>query len=251
MTLMVTALYQGDVDAAVRWGHEVVRLSDEGGVVWLRSMARSVGAVIEYFHDLSYAEQLARAGLALAESIGNPTARALALFAIGVATESEDPEGAVGALSESIRLSDDVGNQWAAGMSRIALLRAQSGLSDRAQVLRNASELLRHWLEVGDWAQVWTTLQLVAALLGERGRDADAVTVEAALVRAGAGAGFYRDPLSQQHAAAVAEARARLSVQAAQAAYDLGERLTEREVVERVLTIIEDELLTTVTGGSG
>ena len=112
-----------------------------------------------------------------------------------------------------------------------------------ALVLTNARDLLRHWLDVGDWAQVWTTLQLVAAVLAEQGRDVDAVTVEAALVRAGAGEGFYQDPLSQGHAAAVAAARQRLTTEQAEEARQHGERLSEREVAERVLGIIESELL--------
>ena len=242
-TLMAAALYSGDVAGAVHWGGETLAVSEDGGVPWLRSMARSVLAIIEFFHDLDYALRLARDGLAMAEELGNPTACCHALFAIATVSASDDPAGAEDALARCVALSDEVGNQWTAGMSRVALLRAQSTSSDHALVLGNARDLLRHWLDVGDWAQVWTTLQLVAAVLAERGRDVDAVTVEAALVRAGAGEGFYQDPLSQAHAAAVAAARQRLSPEDAAWAREHGERLSEREVAERVLSIIDAELL--------
>ena len=160
----------------------------------------------------------------MADEIGNPSARCHALFAIGVTAANEDPVGAAGVLAECVELSDQVGNQWTAGMSRVVLLRAQAGLADRRQVLASAGELLQHWLGVGDWAQVWTTLQVVAALLAEHGRDVDALTVEAALVRAGLGAGFYTDELSQQHAAAVDAARLRVSAEEARSAQVNGEQ---------------------------
>ena len=242
---MATALYSGDVAAADKWCQELVRVSDAIGITWLRSMARSVGAIIEFFVDPARALAMAREALVMADEIGNPSARCHALFAIGVTAANEDPVGAAGVLAECVELSDQVGNQWTAGMSRVVLLRAQAGLADRRQVLASAGELLQHWLGVGDWAQVWTTLQVVAALLAERGRDVDALTVAAALVRAGLGAGFYTDELSQRHAAAVDAARQRVSAEEARAAQVNGERASERAIVERVLTIIDEELSAT------
>ena len=242
MTLMITALYAGDVDAAVRWCARTVLVSDQLGVTWLRSMARSVGAIMVFFADTARALAMAREALEMADSLGNPSARCHALYAIGLTSAGEDPAGAADALAECVDVSDQVGNQWTAGVSRHALLRAQATLSDRGPVLDRARDLLQHWLDVGDWAQIWTTLQLIAALLAERGRDVDALTVEAALVRAGLGDGFYHDPLSQQHAAAVAAARERVSPDDATVARLNGGRASDRTIVERVLAIIEEEL---------
>ena len=62
-TLMAAALYSGDVAAAVHWGGEMVAVSEDGGVPWLRSMARSVVAIIEFFVDLgSHCGSLERPG---------------------------------------------------------------------------------------------------------------------------------------------------------------------------------------------
>jgi predicted ATPase len=245
MTLMATALYQGDVDAAVHWGAEFIDVSDERGVTWLRSMARSVTAIIEFFHDVGYAQELAFTGLALADEIRNPSARCHALLAIGLVTAQDDPEGATKALAECVALSDVVGNQWTGGMSRVAFLRTQATLSDRQQALENAGDLLRHWADVGDWAQVWTTLQVVSMLLAERGRDREAVMVEAALKK-NATAAYYQDPVSQQLAAMVESARQRLPAGIEGHARQLGSTLSEREVVEAILPVIDDELRTIV-----
>ncbi len=241
MTLMATALYAGDVPAASRWGREMVAISDAGGVTWLRSMARSVSSIIEIFNDPPYARELAREGLRLADMLGNPSARCHALLGIGITHADEDPAAAAAALAECVALSDQVANQWTGGMSRIGLLRAQSRLGDHERLLASAADLLRHWLDVGDWAQVWTTLQLVAGELAGRGRDADALTVEGALMRIGTGSGFYQDPLSQRHAAAVAAAAERLTPAEAEDARRRGGRLSERQVVEWVLDVIDAE----------
>jgi len=241
MTLMATALYSGDIPSASKWGREMVAISDAGGVTWLRSMARSTSSIIEFFNDPAYARVLAREGLRLADELGNPSARCHALFGIGVTNADDNPEAAADALVECVELSDRVGNQWTGGMSRIGLLRAQSVLGDRPRVLVSAADLLRHWLDVGDWAQVWTTLQVVAGELAVLGRDADALTVEGALVRIGMGSGFYQDPLSQQHAAAVAAAATRLTAEDAAAARLRGGWLSERQIVEYVLEVIDAE----------
>ena len=92
---------------------------------------------------------MAREALALADELGNPSARAHALFALSVTTEDDDPVGASEALTECVKVSDEVGNQWTAGMSRVVLLRTQAKLSDRGQALERAGDLLQHWLDVG------------------------------------------------------------------------------------------------------
>ena len=181
------ALYEGDVDAALRhYDAEVAvarRDDDPIRLVWTLYY-------VAICHAVRRDPELGLAGrrgvLRVAESTANPTARSMARYALGLVLKKSDPARALALFDEAAELAG-VGAQLLVGGHR-----ADGGRGDPRRARRPAPprprafvDVLDHWDRVGDRTQQWLNLRYVVRLLVRLGADEDAVALHHCLLARG------------------------------------------------------------------
>ncbi|MGE3284926.1 MAG: BTAD domain-containing putative transcriptional regulator [Pseudonocardia sp.] len=144
----------------------------------------------------------AEESLALATAAGNPTAVAMALYALGLALKKSDPDRALALFEQSVAASVRARNRWVEG---IALMEAAATRAVHGQVDAAAAALqhaLTQWERTGDRTQQWLNLRYIARLLVRIGDAEAAVVLHHCLLRAA-----KRSPLDEH---GLAELAARL-----------------------------------------
>ena len=142
----------------------------------------------------------AEESLALARAAGNPTAVAMALYALGLALKKSDPERALVLLDESVDASVAARNRWFEG---VALMEAAATRAVHGEVNAAASGFrgaLTRWERTGDWTQQWLNLRYIVRLLVGLGDDEGAVVLHHCLIRAA-----KKSPLDEHGLAEITE----------------------------------------------
>jgi tetratricopeptide (TPR) repeat protein len=127
----------------------------------------------------------AQEAVRLAEQTTNPTARAMARYALGLVLKKSDPERALSLFDESGELAASVRNFWWHGLALMEGAATRAVHADPARACRDFLDVLDHWERVGDWSQQWIVLRYVTRLLARVGEAEAAVTLHAALIAAG------------------------------------------------------------------
>lgn len=220
------ALYNGDVEAALAHYAGQVELAraaqDPLRLVWSLYYVAVCHAVRRRPSDGLAA---AREALSLAATTGNPTARSMACYAMGLVIKKSDPATALGLFDEAAELAAGVGNFWWQGIALAEAAATRAVHGDVAEGARALLAVLEHWDRVGDLTQQWLTLRYVVRLLARHRVDVAALTLHHALLAAG-----KPSALTAQRAAELADGpEGPLS---AAAALD-GRRLTVGQAVHR------------------
>ncbi|OLT00920.1 hypothetical protein BJF90_06215 [Pseudonocardia sp. CNS-004] len=127
----------------------------------------------------------AQEAVRLAEQTANPTARAMARYALGLVLKKSAPERALSLFDESGELAASVRNFWWHGLALMEGAATRAVHADPARACRDFLDVLDHWERVGDWSQQWIVLRYVTRLLARVGATESAVTLHAALIAAG------------------------------------------------------------------
>ena len=181
------ALYEGDAEAALRYyrGEEARARGDDDPIrlVWTLyyvAVCHAVQRAPE--RGLAAAEE----SLRVAETTGNPTARSMGRYALGLVLKKTDPHRALALFEEAGDLAASVHNFWWHGIALMeaAATRAVHG-DDTARACRALIEVLDHWDRVGDWSQQWLNLRYVVRLLVRLDAAEDAVVLHHGIVATG------------------------------------------------------------------
>jgi predicted ATPase/DNA-binding SARP family transcriptional activator len=212
------ALYEGDVDAALRhYTAEAERARADGDrirLVWTLYYV-AVCEAVRRRPELGLAA--ARGSLEVAEATANPTARSMARYALGLVLKKSDPGRALALFDEAGELAAAVHNFWWHGIALMEAAATRAVHGDPAEAARGLVVVLDHWERVGDSTQQWLNLRYVVRLLQRVGAEGDAAALHACLVAAGKpsplgppdGDASRGDPRAAE-ARAVAHARAAL-----------------------------------------
>ena len=181
---------------------------------------------------------LLEAGLRAAEATGNPTARAFGAYALAETIADDDPDRAVTAYDEALRLASEVGNTLTTGVARTGrtALGARHGpVEDAVPAFR---DVLRRWQDSGARSMVVTTLRNLVLLLVRAGCDRAALELLGSLdsaAEANPSYGLEAERLEQ----ATATATARLGLAEAQEARGRGETRTLDQAAAEALHALE------------
>jgi hypothetical protein len=213
------ALYEGDVDAALRhYTAEAERAradADRVRLVWTLYYT-AVCQAVRRRPEKGLAD--AQESLRVAEATANPTAQSMARYALGLVLKKSEPDRALALFDEAGRLAAAVGNFWWHGIALMEAAATRAVHGDPAAAARALVAVLDHWDRVGDTTQQWLNLRYVARLLQRAGAASDAATLHAFLVAAGKPSPLRAEGLAPagdagpraSEAAAVAHARAAL-----------------------------------------
>lgn len=180
------ALYEGDIDFALRHWVAQVQLArgrtDPIRLVWTL-----------YYVAVCYAARRApHLGVAaalesvqVAEATGNPTARSMALYALGLVRKKADPPAALLLLDQAAELAADVQNFWWHGVAMMEAAATRAVHGDPVIAARALVDVLDHWDRAGDRTQQWLNLRYVVRLLVRIGATAEAAALHHSLVAAG------------------------------------------------------------------
>jgi tetratricopeptide (TPR) repeat protein len=165
-TLAMTYAYEGDIETTRT---VLARASEQldalGEFPFEQAVVHSTAAnLLLMLGDLDDARREAEASLRIARPLQNPTALALALFAVGWSFAVDEPDAALAALDESIALTRAGGVDSAFGstLSIAALIRARQG--DARGALEGAREAVAYSHDVGDRSNLATAIVRGAAI---------------------------------------------------------------------------------------
>lgn len=121
----------------------------------------------------------------VSDETGNPTARSMARYALGLVLKKSEPDRALTVFDEAAELASSVQNFWWEG---IALMEAAATRAVHGEPSTAANDLiavLDHWDRVGDWSQQWLNLRYATRFLKRVGAADDALALHRALIKAG------------------------------------------------------------------
>ncbi|MGE3252834.1 AfsR/SARP family transcriptional regulator [Pseudonocardia sp.] len=188
------ALYEGDADAALRHYTSEVRRArrqdDPIRLVWTLYYVAVCHAVLrEPERGLAAAAE----SVEVADTTGNPTALAMARYALGLVLKKTEPARALELFDESAALAASVRNFWWHGIALMEAAATRAVHGDPHAAARAFLGVLDHWDRAGDRTQQWLNLRYVARLLVRLGADGDALALHRALVAAGRPSPLHRE----------------------------------------------------------
>jgi predicted ATPase/DNA-binding SARP family transcriptional activator len=180
------ALYEGDAGAALAHYAGEVELArrddDPIRLVWTLYYVAVCHAVLR---APERGLPAAREAVEVAERTGNPTARSMARYALGLVLKKSEPERALTLLDEAAELAAAVRNFWWEGIALMEAAATRAVHAEPAAAARASVVVLDHWDRVGDWTQQWLNLRYVVRLLVRLGADDAAAALHHALLAAG------------------------------------------------------------------
>jgi len=166
-------LFLGDPLRSAASYEKAVELSEQAGEAVTSTYARAeVAMALGYAEDPTAIEQ-ADAALAVLRQRGEPCALAFGLYVGGEVRLERDPDAAEPLLAEAVALARSCGNRLVAGAAGLSHL-SVTARRDPAAALAEFPALIDHWLRVGLWPQLWTTMRLVIEALATLGDEATA-----------------------------------------------------------------------------
>jgi predicted ATPase/DNA-binding SARP family transcriptional activator len=179
-------LYEGDPRVALaHYDAEVARArrdSDPIRLVWTLFYVAICHAVLR---DPEAGLPAAEESVPVADATGNPTARSMARYALGLVLKKSEPDRALVLFDEAAELAAAVQNFWWHGIALMEAASTRAVHGDPATAATLFIDVIDHWDRVGDWSQQWLNLRYVTRLLVRLGADDDAIVLHEALRRAG------------------------------------------------------------------
>ncbi|HEY4990528.1 MAG TPA: hypothetical protein VII33_00420, partial [Nakamurella sp.] len=180
------ALYEGDIDSALRhWEAEVVAARGHDDPIRLVWTLYYVAVCHAVRREPRFGIAAARESVQVADGTGNPTARSMARYALGLVGKKADPDRALALFDEAAGLAAQVHNFWWHGIAIMEAAATRAVHGDPAVAARALVEVLDHWDRAGDWTQQWLNLRYVVRLLVRVGADAEAAELHRCLIAAG------------------------------------------------------------------
>ena len=180
------ALYEGDGAAALtHYEAEMNRArtdDDPIRLVWTLFYVAICHAALRKPEDGLAA---ATEAMQVSESTGNPSARSMARYALGLVLKKAEPERALTLFDEAAELAASVQNFWWHGIALMEAASTRAVHADTSDAATALIEVLDHWDRVGDWSQQWLNLRYVTRFLLRAGAQDDAMALHCALIRAG------------------------------------------------------------------
>lgn len=127
----------------------------------------------------------AQEAVEVAAATGNPTARSMAAYALGLVLKKSDPDRALSLFDTAATEAAEVANFWWHGIALMEAASTSGVHGDMGSAAKGFIEVLDHWDRVGDWSQQWLNLRYVTRFLQRVGADDEAQALHHALVRAG------------------------------------------------------------------
>jgi hypothetical protein len=220
----------GRFDEALECMASAIVFFDAGGSTFQRSNVRAASAHYRVAcGDLAGALAEAEESLVLAREIGNPTQLAIALGAVGDALVFSDPRRALGALEESLALTDAGASDVVRPivLMHVATLRAEFGdARGTLECLRDGFERAVEW---GD-RSAFGAIGFGVVPLVQIGRPELALTISAASTFTSPLGGYWRE--AQQ--GAIARARDEVGAEHADALTARIESMSYDEMTEHL-----------------
>lgn len=180
------ALYEGDVDAALRHYRDEVREARVDGdpirLVWTLyyvAVCQAVRRIPE--PGLDAAEE----SLDVALRTANPTAVAMGRYALGLVLKKSEPRRATSLFDAGAESADSVRNLWWYGIAAMEAAATRGVHGDPVRAASAFLDVLGHWERVGDRTQQWLNLRYITRLAVRLGADTDAAVLHGALLAAG------------------------------------------------------------------
>jgi predicted ATPase/DNA-binding SARP family transcriptional activator len=179
-------LYEGDIGSALRhWEAEVAAARGNDDPIRLVWTLYYVAVCHAVHREPQFGVAAARESVQVANGTGNPTARSMARYALGLVGKKTDPDRALALFDEAAGLAAQVHNFWWHGIAMMEAAATRAVHGDPAVAARALVEVLDHWDRVGDWTQQWLNLRYVVRLLVRVGADAEAGDLHRCLAAAG------------------------------------------------------------------
>jgi predicted ATPase/DNA-binding SARP family transcriptional activator len=176
----VVALFRGDHDRAERLAVEALGEANQSPL-WQTILAGDVVLARLYSGDVDGARTATAACSRLAASSGSPTALAWGRFIEGEVALVQDPGHAVDLLEEALAIARTVNSSFVEGVAMVSLLSAAIRAADHGRAIDAVPMVIGHWQGLGGmWVQQWTTLRILAELLGSLRLDEEAAVLLAA-----------------------------------------------------------------------
>lgn len=171
------ALYTGDVDEAVaRW-----RQAAAGFEATLPGLApyaaASAALALVYARHADEAGVVADLALVAAGASACPTSAAFARYVAAQACGRSAPDRAAALLAESVAIAGSVRAGFIGNLARTERAALDDRAGDTAAALAAYPAILREWLRLGQWPQLWSALRSLVALLAKAGAREQAATV--------------------------------------------------------------------------
>ncbi|MGI8872779.1 MAG: ATP-binding protein [Egibacteraceae bacterium] len=175
-------LYRGEADQAVAH-YRAVLASAEAADDAVRSAWAAYYLAVCHAVGRDHAQAAAWAGRAAqhTQRTANPTARAQALYASGLAAKHSDPARASVLLEESVGVAQSVGNDWFGGIARTELAAVEAGHGDLDRALQLFATMIDRWFRAGDLTQLRLLWRYLVWVLEHVSRPADAAVLTGAL----------------------------------------------------------------------
>ena len=135
--------------------------------------------------------------LEVADGTGNPTARSMARYALGLVLKKSDPDRALELFDEASALAAAVRNLWWYGIALTEAAATRAVHRDPVPAARAFLDVLDHWDRVGDWTQQWLTLRYIARLLVRLDAGEEALVLHHALAAAGRPSPFAAERVAE------------------------------------------------------
>jgi hypothetical protein len=178
----------------------MARARDEGDpirLVWALFYVATCHAALRAPDDgIAAAEE----AVAVADTTGNPTARSMARYALGLVLKKSAPDRALALFDEAADLAASVQNFWWHGIALMEAAATRAVHDESVTAAQALIDVIDHWDRVGDWSQQWLNLRYVTRVLVRVGADDEAMTLHNALVSAGKGSPLRRDQLTGSRA---------------------------------------------------
>jgi predicted ATPase/DNA-binding SARP family transcriptional activator len=180
------ALYQGEVDQALAHYAASVEVARGDGdpirLVWTLYYVAVCQAVRrEPTRGLAAAQEC----LSVADGTGNPTARSMARYALGLVLKKSQPLQALTLLDEAAGLAASVHNRWWQGVALMEAAATRAVRGDPLLAAHDFLEVLDHWQRVGDLTQQWLNLRYVTRFLVRLGAREEALVLHHCITAAG------------------------------------------------------------------
>lgn len=180
------ALYEGDpATALAHYESEMRRARDDEDPIRLVWTLFYVAICQAALRTPESGRAAAEEAMRVAEVTGNPTARSMARYALGLVLKKSDPDSALALFDEAAALAAAVQNFWWHGIALMEAASTRGVHGEPSVAARDFVVVLDHWDRVGDWSQQWLNLRYVTRFLTRVGAPDDAMTLHRALVGAG------------------------------------------------------------------
>jgi predicted ATPase/DNA-binding SARP family transcriptional activator len=190
--LASVAFFEGRLDEAAQLWEQALAAGRRAGDHFHAShMAGNAALAHGYQGHRDDGRRLAALADEIARGIGNPTARAWALYVSGEILMDDDPDTALPRLNESVRLARAVENRFVLGVALLSASSLRGRHGDPSEAIPMMLEAIRHWQRAGNWTQQWTTLRNVVELFVRLGADEPAAVLMGAIEAASTAAPVF------------------------------------------------------------